>query len=125
MRLHRYTSAPPAAVAGPPARLRCRSPRALGLRAVPIRRAFHPADNGPGFRALRERLLAAYADDGHHRLAWELREAVYDVARNRAKTPEERRAVLAWTRYTLADALPAWLATAAAEGWPRPGARRE
>lgn len=114
-------TAPPAAVTGPPARRRCHSPRGLGLRVVPIRLAM-PTDEVYAVRALRRQLQAAYADTGRAGLAWELREAVYDVARNRARTPEERRAVLAWSRYTLADALPAWLATAAAEGWQHPGA---
>ncbi|MCO1616768.1 hypothetical protein M8C11_18810 [Micromonospora sp. CPM1] len=117
-----HRTAPPAAVAGSPTRRRCHSTRSLGLRVVPLWPALLPTDDAQRVGALAERLRLACEDAGREALLWELRQAIYGAVRNRARAPEERRALIAWTRYTLADAEPAWLAHAAAHGWSRPGA---
>ncbi|MGR6316491.1 hypothetical protein Q2K19_10600 [Micromonospora soli] len=87
---------------------------------VPLSPAFYPTDDPYRLAPLAARLREAYTWDGRDGLAWELRDAVYEVAHRRARTPEERRALVAWMRYTLADAEPAWLAYAAAHGWRCP-----
>lgn len=109
----------PAAVRGRPARVRCQSRRALGLRVVPLRCPILPTEAAP-LSDVGRRMRDAYADGGRVMLAWELREVIREATHARAVNVDERAALLAWARYAYVDALPSWLTTAAAEGWARP-----
>ena len=89
---------------------------------MPLWPEFDPHGEDTTARHLRATLADAYRYGGRAGLAVALRGEVFAAVRNRAQNAEERRACLAWARYTLADFVPAWAAVAAVEGWPRPGA---
>ncbi|MEU5827543.1 hypothetical protein [Micromonospora tulbaghiae] len=108
-----------AAAAGRAAAVRCRSRRALALRVVPIRCRIMPTDCDPRSEVAR-RMRTAYAVGGREQLACEVAEVIREATHGRAESDDERAVLLAWARYTYADAVPAWLVTAAAEGWQRP-----
>ncbi|GII22180.1 hypothetical protein [Planosporangium mesophilum] len=90
---------------GASARQRCRTPRGLALRTVPLR-----------VKLDERNLRRAYAESGPYGLALHVRWTLLDLASHRAVNDDVPRVLVAWYRTAVAEATAD--ARAEAEGWP-------